>query len=161
MATRASFRVRMGHYHASNKKPPILTDRGFPIWRLAVTYSHTGTPALPSAIHRFTAEFGMGSGGSNALLPPGKPFETLASHRKQTHRSTPYILDNSVKSYYCVLRSYCISNFGKAIFVRVVSGHVSGVKGVYIMYTTEVPLECSSRRSSRKWTKPKKGFGVI
>ena len=23
-------------------------------------------------MHRFTSEFGMGSGGSNALLPPGK-----------------------------------------------------------------------------------------
>jgi len=26
-------------------------------------------------MHRFTSEFGMGSGGSNALLPPGKPLE--------------------------------------------------------------------------------------
>ena len=34
--------------------------------------SHMGTPKLPSAMHRFTAEFGMGSGGSNALTPPGK-----------------------------------------------------------------------------------------
>ena len=25
-------------------------------------------------MHRFTSEFGMGSGGSNALLPPGKLF---------------------------------------------------------------------------------------
>ena len=31
------------------------------------------TPALPSAMHRFTSEFGMGSGGTSALLPPGKP----------------------------------------------------------------------------------------
>lgn len=35
-----------------------------------------GNSALPSAMHRFTAEFGMGSGGSNALISPGKPFET-------------------------------------------------------------------------------------
>tara|TARA_Y100001936_G_C15524094_1_gene384303 strand:- start:136 stop:279 length:144 start_codon:yes stop_codon:yes gene_type:complete len=34
-----------------------------------------GTPTLPSAMHRFTSEFGMGSGGSNALLPPGKLLE--------------------------------------------------------------------------------------
>jgi hypothetical protein len=59
----------------ANKKPPILTDRGFSIWRLAVTYSHTGSPALPSAMLRFTAEFGMGSGGTKALLPPGKLAE--------------------------------------------------------------------------------------
>jgi hypothetical protein len=31
-----------------------------------------GDPTLPSAIHRFTSEFEMGSGGSNALMPPGK-----------------------------------------------------------------------------------------
>ncbi len=37
-----------------------------------MTYSHTANAALPSAMHRFTAEFGMGSGGTNALLPPGK-----------------------------------------------------------------------------------------
>jgi hypothetical protein len=28
-------------------------------------------------MHRFTAEFGMGSGGSNALLPPGKLAEAV------------------------------------------------------------------------------------
>jgi hypothetical protein len=55
-----------------NKKPGLNEQTGFPNWRLAVTYSHTGTPALPSAMHRFTSEFDMGSGGSNALLPPGK-----------------------------------------------------------------------------------------
>ena len=57
------------------KKAPPVRVRLF-IWRLAVTYSRTGTPALPSAMHRFTAEFGMGSGGSNALLPPGKLLGT-------------------------------------------------------------------------------------
>ena len=55
----------------SKKKPPAFAG-GFLFWRLAVTYSRTGTPALPSAMHRFTAEFDMESGGSNALLPPGK-----------------------------------------------------------------------------------------
>jgi hypothetical protein len=30
-------------------------------------------------MHRFTSEFGMGSGGSNALLPPGKPFEARSA----------------------------------------------------------------------------------
>ena len=33
-----------------------------------------GSPTLPSAMHRFTSEFEMGSGGSSTLLPPGKPF---------------------------------------------------------------------------------------
>ncbi len=30
-----------------------------------------GDPTLPSALRRFTAEFGMGSGGTTALSPPG------------------------------------------------------------------------------------------
>jgi len=31
-----------------------------------------GSPTLPSALRRFTSEFGMGSGGTTALSPPGK-----------------------------------------------------------------------------------------
>ncbi len=31
-----------------------------------------GDPTLPSALRRFTTEFGMGSGGTAALLPPSK-----------------------------------------------------------------------------------------
>ena len=31
-----------------------------------------GDPTLPSALNVFTSEFGMGSGGSRSLLPPGK-----------------------------------------------------------------------------------------
>ncbi len=30
-----------------------------------------GRPTLPSALRRFTSEFGMGSGGTTALRPPG------------------------------------------------------------------------------------------
>ena len=33
-----------------------------------MTYSHMGTPTLPSALLRFTSEFGMGSGGTTVLL---------------------------------------------------------------------------------------------
>jgi hypothetical protein len=29
-----------------------------------------GDPTLPSALRHFTSEFGMGSGGATALLPP-------------------------------------------------------------------------------------------
>ena len=39
-----------------------------------MTYSHMGTPTLPSAMHRFTSEFGMESGGTSTLLSPGKAF---------------------------------------------------------------------------------------
>ena len=31
-----------------------------------------GDPTLPSALRRFTSVFGMGSGGTTALQPPGK-----------------------------------------------------------------------------------------
>ena len=56
------------YFSLGNKKPrqDNLTGR-FIIWRLTMTYSHMGTPTLPSAMHRFTSEFGMGSGGTNAL----------------------------------------------------------------------------------------------
>ena len=44
-----------------------------------------GDPTLPSALSVFTSEFGMESGGSRSLLPPGKPFDDLhpkdAGHR--------------------------------------------------------------------------------
>ena len=33
-------------------------------------YSHMGTPTLPSPLIRFTAEFGMDSGGTVLLLSP-------------------------------------------------------------------------------------------
>ncbi|CCI74559.2 unnamed protein product, partial [Klebsiella pneumoniae subsp. rhinoscleromatis SB3432] len=33
-----------------------------------------GDPTLPSALRRFTSEFGMGSGGTTALVAPGKFF---------------------------------------------------------------------------------------
>ena len=35
-----------------------------------------GNPTLPSALYVFTSEFGMGSGGSRTLLPPGKLADT-------------------------------------------------------------------------------------
>ena len=35
-----------------------------------MSYSHMGTPTLPSAMLHFTAEFEMGSGGAIALLSP-------------------------------------------------------------------------------------------
>ena len=37
-----------------------------------MTYSRMGDATLPSAMQRFTSEFGKGSGGSTALLSSGK-----------------------------------------------------------------------------------------
>jgi hypothetical protein len=36
-----------------------------------VSYSHMANATLPSALQRFTSVFGMGTGGSIALSPPG------------------------------------------------------------------------------------------
>ena len=41
---------------------------------LAMSYSHMGTPTLPSALLRFTSEFGMGSGGTTVLLSLDKNY---------------------------------------------------------------------------------------
>ena len=46
---------------------------------LAVTYFHMGTPTLSSALSRFTSEFGMESGGTNSLWPPGISIALLTS----------------------------------------------------------------------------------
>ena len=40
-----------------------------------MTYSHMANATLPSVMCRFTSEFGMGSGGTNSLWPPGKRVE--------------------------------------------------------------------------------------
>ena len=43
---------------------------------LTVSYSRMANATLPSALPRFTSEFGMGSGGSTALSPPGKLLQS-------------------------------------------------------------------------------------
>ncbi len=44
---------------------------------LAVSYFRMGNPTLSSALSVFTTEFGMVSGGSHSLWPPGKPANNL------------------------------------------------------------------------------------
>lgn len=59
-------------------------------WRFpALTW---GVPTLPSALRRFTSEFGMVSGGPAALWPPGKFFSLPLS-------CCPVLLCSSVFSY--------------------------------------------------------------
>ena len=41
-----------------------------------MSYSRMANATLPSALPRFTSEFGMGSGGSTALWPPGKLLQS-------------------------------------------------------------------------------------
>ena len=52
------------------KNPGFLTGvHSISTWRCpTLTW---GSPTLPSAFRRFTSEFGMGSGGTTALSPPG------------------------------------------------------------------------------------------
>jgi hypothetical protein len=57
------------------KKPQTLLCSG--VWglgdkRLAVSYSRMVDATLSLALSRFTSVFGMGTGGSNSLWPPGK-----------------------------------------------------------------------------------------
>ncbi|AMO46942.1 Hypothetical protein AKI40_0516 [Enterobacter sp. FY-07] len=56
-------------------KRPRLSTRPFVLidaWQFPTLA--WGDPTLPSALRRFTSEFGMGSGGTTALVPPGKFF---------------------------------------------------------------------------------------
>ena len=71
---------RSGTDQATPKKNPdqqLLI--GVCIKSLAVSYFHMGTPTLSSALSGFTSEFGMGSGGSRSLLPPGKLVGSMGS----------------------------------------------------------------------------------
>ena len=52
------------------KKAPTFVEAFSTCKILAMSYSHMGTPTLPSAMLHFTAEFEMGSGGAIALLSP-------------------------------------------------------------------------------------------
>ena len=58
--------------HISNMVWSVSSDTTlkFNVWQFpTLTW---GDPTLPSALRRFTSEFGMGSGGTTALLPPDK-----------------------------------------------------------------------------------------
>ncbi len=73
-------------FKRKNKKPGLSTGLSalFDAWQFpTLTW---GDPTLPSALRRFTSEFGMGSGGTTALVPPGKFFVLVL----------------------CLLRSYCV-----------------------------------------------------
>ena len=54
-----------------NEKSPSLKT-GALNRKLTMSYSHMGTPTLPSALLHFTTEFGMESGGSTTLLSSAK-----------------------------------------------------------------------------------------
>src|SRR5471032_2726747 len=62
------------------KNPSLSTEVShlFDAWQFPTLA--WGDPTLPSALRRFTSEFGMGSGGTAALVPPGK-FVSFIPHQ--------------------------------------------------------------------------------
>ncbi len=72
--------VEGGGFEPPKAEPSDLQSDPFghsgtpPNKNLAMSYSHMGTPTLPSAQLRFTSEFKMGSGGTTALWSLDKNF---------------------------------------------------------------------------------------
>ena len=62
-----------------------------------------GTPTLSSAMTRFTSEFGMGSGGSMSLWPPGKTVELkeVISLKSVVLSQKSYLLSRISKVNHC------------------------------------------------------------
>ena len=69
--------INHAHYYmCTHKKAPLQSNEAlvFDAWQCPTLA--WGDPKLPSAIRHFTSEFEMGSGGTNALLSPGKLVES-------------------------------------------------------------------------------------
>ena len=63
-----------------------------------MSYSHMGTPTLPSALTHFTSEFGMESGGATSLLSLDKKFVHGC-----TYVATPWMAKSDVLSTYLII----------------------------------------------------------
>ena len=76
----ASSAVRLRRFFRdAQEKTPVAWLRGSSFFKsLAVSYSHMAIATLSSALCRFTSVFGMGTGGSNTLWPPGKLADKAA-----------------------------------------------------------------------------------
>ena len=68
------------------KGPELLQGLCLGVGSLAVSYSRMANATLPSALQRFTSVFGMRTGGSTALLPPGKIFIDLSGTIRNSRR---------------------------------------------------------------------------
>jgi hypothetical protein len=74
----ATARHNASEREKNKTKNPDAFASGFVVFKtLAVSYSHMAAATLSSALSRFTSVFGMGTGGSNSLWPPGKLAEKL------------------------------------------------------------------------------------
>ncbi len=109
IAGRRDKRKRCPSSGAKKKNPQGQDNLGGLNKCLAVTYFRMGTPTLSSALSSFTSEFGMVSGGTHSLLPPGKPFcrSELARERGGSIRSG--IFAAKVALAHPVLRDTCTS----------------------------------------------------
>jgi hypothetical protein len=65
-----------------------------------------GTPTLPSALTRFTSEFGMGSGGAMSLLSLDKKGTILKAALKALALSNKYVFFSLIHTI--VMRDACI-----------------------------------------------------
>ena len=70
-----------------------------------MSYFHTGAPALSSALSVFTAEFGMRSGGTRSLWPPGKSVGAAESSTPRIRSITHALLSfpNTHKPLWCYM----------------------------------------------------------
>ncbi len=99
-----------------------------------------GDPVLSSAMHRFTTEFGMVSGGTSALWSPGKLVKQLT-------------LLQSIQ--------YCIHSF-KSLRRYMIKTHESLVQVSSIRYRTYTPcLSTSSSRTTLQWPQRVKGDLIL
>jgi hypothetical protein len=87
-------------FKCQKAKSPTLTNRASLNRRLAMSYSHMGTPTLPSALLRFTSEFGMGSGGATVLLSLDKKVTILKAVARQSDKYKSVFLFNALQ---CVI----------------------------------------------------------
>ena len=80
---------RIRHLFRTNAKEPSLPTglfAKFDAWQFPTLA--WGDPTLPSALRRFTSEFGMGSGGTTALRPPDKFFSNLPNFNLKSGADT-------------------------------------------------------------------------
>ena len=64
-------------------------------------FSHPVTRAVSSALRRFTTVFGMGTGGSTSLKPPGSEYFVSMHHFSQIFKGLPRTKCNHIARHVC------------------------------------------------------------
>ena len=87
-----------------------------------MSYSHMGTPTLPSALTRFTSEFGMGSGGAMSLLSLDKKGTILkAVSTRRCLSDDKYVLFSLIHTMF--MRDVYSYTYLSVIFVKLHTIH--------------------------------------